>query len=385
MGRNLQFVTVATPDFLPVVCVLAESLRAHEPGAPLACYLVGAALTPEQAVLLPFEVRGTDTLPIPDARRFFFQYTAKELCCALKPHILADALRRDPGCAAAFLDADILVCAPFIDLFRSHLDAHAVLLTPHLLSPGPAPHVLTIMRAGIYNAGVLAVRGGTEGECFLNWWQERVQRDCIRDPFAGLSSDQRWLDLAVGLFRFMGPLRDEGVNVGYWNLHERRLDRTETGMTVNGGQPLRLYHFSGLTPRELTRFAPAEVDRSAWTVATELAGRYRDRVAAWVPHCPGPAMDKRECFSDGVPISPAQREAVRCGRVACDDPFANRAPVEAATPPDDISAFGHRPGFWVEHGPTLLAGSRAELERLRRHVVIGRVLALWHRWINPDL
>ncbi len=385
MSGHVACITIATRDFLPAVCVLAESLREHEPGATLVCYLVGRELAAPEAATLPFDVRPTDTLPIPDVRRFFFQYTTKELCCALKPHILADALRRDAAGAVAFLDADILVHAPFLDGFRAHLDAHAVLVTPHFLLPAAAPHVLTILRAGIYNAGVVAVRGGSPGTHFLDWWQERVQRDCIRDPFAGLSSDQRWLDLAVGLFDFVAPLRDEGVNVGYWNLHERRLIRNDTGITVNGVQPLRLYHFSGLTPRELSRFAPAEVDRSAWTVATELAGQYRDRIAAWVSRCPGPAPDDRECFSDGVPITPAQREAVRCGRVTCDDPFANRDLVEAATPADDVSAFGHRPGFWVEQGPTLLAASRAELERLRRHVVIGRVLALWRRWINPDL
>lgn len=393
VGRKLQFVTVATPDFLPVVCVLAESLRAHEPGASLACYLLGAAPTPEHAALLPFEVRRADTLPIPGARRFFFQYTAKELCCALKPHILADALRRNAGAAAAFLDADILVCAPFVDLFLSHLDAHAVLVTPHLLSPGPAPHVLTIMRAGIYNAGVVAVRGGAEGERFLNWWQERVQRDCIRDPCGGVSGDQRWLDMAVGLFDFVRPLRDPGVNVGFWNLHERALQEGDGSIVVNGSHVLRLLHFSHVTMSGFAPFAAANMGPGEQPVALEIARRYHGRIAEWAARCPRAIPDDVHTrFADGTPISPAQREAVRCNWVAVADPFEDRAGVEAAAPKDPVVIFGRRAGFWAESGPELvaranaeLARANAELDRLRSHIVVGRIIALWRRLVNPRL
>lgn len=381
--RDVKFITVATGDFLPAVRVLAESLCLHEPAARLSCYLVGASLAEDEAAALPFDIRNVDALPIPDARRFFFQYTAKELCCALKPHVLADALRRDP--AAVFLDADMLVCAPFGELFRDHLAGHAVLVTPHLLDPGPAPNLQTILRAGIYNAGVVAVRGGDEGGRFLDWWRQRVACDCIRDPHGGLSGDQRWLDLAVGLFEFVRPLRDPGVNVGYWNLHERVLGQSQGRVLVNGAVPLRLFHFSHVSAAGFAPFAAANMGPGEQAVALGLARRYFDELAQAAASCPRRSDYAWNVFADGSPVLPAHREAVRRGLAAVADPFAARAQVEAATPTDPVAAFGHRPGFWVESGPELLAGARAQLSRLRTHAVLGPVIALWKRWVNPDI
>jgi hypothetical protein len=381
--NRLAFVTVATPDFLPAVCVLAESLREHEPDARLACYLVGDPAAVADCAGLPFETRRVDTLPIPAARRFFFQYDLKELCCALKPHLLADSLWRAQADAAVFLDADVLVCAPFAEMFRRHFEAHAVLLTPHLLEPIPAPHLPVILRAGVYNAGIVGVRAGADAARFLDWWQQRVARDCLRDPFGGLCSDQRWLDLAVGLFDFVRPLREAGVNVGYWNLHERDLTRAGAAIAVNGTQPLRLYHFSGITPGDLSRFIPPELDQRDWTVARELAESYRARLERAARDLTAAGADRPwERFSDGVPVTKACREAVRRSLVVCDDPFAERARVEAAA-----AMVGEWPRVtdWVERGPDALAAARAELQRLRAHPVIGTVLRFWRRWVNPTL
>ncbi len=391
-GSRLKYISIATLDFLPSVCALATSLNKHEPGAELVCYLVGGEINARQAAALPFRVRRADTLPVPDRQNFFFQYSAKELCCALKPYALADALREDDSCAVAYLDADIRIFAPFSALFRTHLDVHAVLVTPHLLSPASAPHILAIMRAGIYNAGVVAVRRDAEGNRFVDWWQGRVARECIRDPFGGVSGDQRWLDLAAGLFPALGVLRDPGINVGFWNLHERQLSRVNGGLRINQQCELRAFHFSQVTAAGFAPFATANMGTGDWAIAWELVQAYHQELVEWVRVCPVAGVYPWNYFADGTPIGPEQREVVRRRLLQVDDPFQERARIAAATPTDPVAAFGHRPSFWVDSGPGLLATANANLAvananvaRLRRHIVIGRVIRLWQRWVNPDI
>lgn len=365
---QISYVTVATRDFLPAVCVLATSLRRHDPDAGLSCYLVGDGLSAQESAALPFHVRRTDTLPIADARRFFFEHTTKELCCALKPHIMADALRRGETAAVVYLDADINVYAPIAAVFAAYLAVGgSVALTPHLLTTKLPSHVLIIMRAGIYNGGVIAVRNDGDGMAFLEWWQQCVATSCVRDPCGGVSADQRWLDLAVALFPFVRVIRDPGLNVGYWNLHERLLSAPGGEVMVNGKHVLRIYHFSNVTRTGLTEFAAGTIGPGDREVAATLAREYHAAIVAFSAVCPGAAGDPWSHFTDGTPIRAEHREVVRRRRVAVNDPFQERHQVEGATPGDAVEVFGLRATFWVESGPGLLADARAGNRRLRRH------------------
>jgi hypothetical protein len=80
-----------------------------------------------------------------------------------------------------------------------------------------------------------------------------------------LYTDQKWLDWAPALFETV-VWRDEGVNVAYWNVHERDVHQVN-GEYLAGTAPLRLFHFSGfpqatpsllsVRPGERFRFDPA--------------------------------------------------------------------------------------------------------------------------------
>ena len=64
----------------------------------------------------------------------------------------------------------------------------------------------------------------------------------------GLFVDQRWVDLAPGLFDNILILRDPGLNVAYWNIHARSIRRHGKTFLVRG-QSLYFFHFSGFDPQ----------------------------------------------------------------------------------------------------------------------------------------
>jgi hypothetical protein len=92
------------------------------------------------------------------------------------------------------------------------------LQTPHLtgeLDEGYHPTELDILRSGVYNLGFLGLTRSQETMRFLKWWQVRLHDRCLVDLNRGLFVDQRWMDLAPGLFDGVFVLRDPGCNVAY--------------------------------------------------------------------------------------------------------------------------------------------------------------------------
>jgi glycosyltransferase involved in cell wall biosynthesis/SAM-dependent methyltransferase len=133
-----------------------------------------------------------------------------------------------------------------------------VVVTPHILDPMPRdgrkPSETDILTAGTFNLGFIGLSRGSDTDELLDWWAERLERDCIVAPERGYFVDQRWIDFAPGLVESFHVLRDPGYNVAYWNVWGRELAETPDGMTVNG-RPLRFFHFSGYDPRHPGRLS----------------------------------------------------------------------------------------------------------------------------------
>jgi hypothetical protein len=229
--------TVITKSHLAYARVLAASLREHHPELPL---LVVLADEPEgrfDPAAEPYDLVALADIGIPGLDAILPSATPFEVATLAKPFALAHALDRGHG-AALFLDPDTLVTGDLLELL-DRTRRHAAVLTPHLLAPlttrDRARRDLNIIVSGAYNAGVV----GARDRAFLRWWQARVLADCRHGPDEGVFYDQRWLDLAPGLFDDVHIHRDPAVNVGHWDLPERL-----HGMSA----PPRLVHFSGFDP-----------------------------------------------------------------------------------------------------------------------------------------
>ena len=190
-----------------------------------------------------------------------------------------------------YLDPDIFVYAPMSPVFDALNSANAV-LTPHITVPvddGKLPSEQDFLYNGTYNLGFIAVRQGQETERMLGWWEQRCLDQGFSEGRAGLFVDQKWMNLAPGLFDGVTILRHLGCNMAYWNLHERYLSQgTDGGYVVNGIVPLCFFHFSGIVPsdaeglsKNTNRFTLADrpdlqevfppIRRRCWRTETPLA------------------------------------------------------------------------------------------------------------------
>jgi hypothetical protein len=245
--ETIRVCTIVARNYLAQAEVLATSFRQHHPDIEFVTLVIDGEESDRDRPSVG-RVMLTDELGLDIAVRHSMSvlYDVIEYSTALKPALLM-ALLREGATTVAYVDPDIQFFAQIADIFAQAAE-HSIVLTPHVLTPHPRDgkdHAETvIMRSGIFNLGFIAVGGGAMR--FLNWWHERLQTDAIVDLEAGLFADQRWIDWVPSLFPYVQN-SDPGLNVAYWNLHERTLTVRDGVWFVNG-QPLRFMHFSGYDP-----------------------------------------------------------------------------------------------------------------------------------------
>lgn len=325
-GVRTAVFSIISPNYRHFARVLMTSVRGHHPDWEPFVLMVGATSPAPPGE--PFMEIDLEELPLPNRRQLCFRYTILELNTAVKPwmfeHLFARGYDR-----VVYLDPDIHVYSPL-----SELDAASdafMILTPHLTRSIPGnefPSEQTILFAGTYNLGFLAVSRREPLARFLEWWKEKLEFHCVVDRAGNLFVDQKWMDLAPGLFPGVFILRHEGYNVAYWNLAQREVRGRGAAATVNG-QPLRFFHFSGcdpMFPQIVTKHDPKQTVAAAgdagalvsvYFAALRAAGATTFRDA---PYAYG-------AFDDGTVVPDGARIAYRNSRelqAACgNDPFAH--------------------------------------------------------------
>lgn len=371
---------------------MADSLKKHHPDVRLRCYLVESDITAEDSRNNRFDVVSLDVLNIPNPKHFLFQYTAFELCCALKPFCILHELENEID-AVLFLDADMFVCAPLLDELEKR--EGDILLTPHLRRPEMNVDFHYFLRTGQYNAGFIFARNTNPAKDLLEWWRDRLEKDCYRDYMGGVLDDQGWLDMAVALFDAVKPLRHLGINVAHWNMHECDFSKSGEQIFAAPDIPLCLFHFSTFQYPGLTKHKT--VSDSVPPIIDELASGYGKLLAEadnnFKPFC----SYSFAAFSDGGQITPAMREAVRLGRIPLDiNPFENHDKVKQALPagePEEIlngrmdHLFASMKIRCADLDSTKKRLWKAEnhLQRIEGHPVLGPILRFWRRFVNKEL
>ena len=252
--------TIVAHNYLPMARLVARSFLDHHPNGRFVVAVIDRPIETRMLVDECFEV-----LPISevDSGDEGFEYMATgydvtEFATSVKPYVLRQ-LVKTADCVL-YLDPDIFVYAPLDPLIDATMQA-GWSVTPHCLEPivrdGTGPTEREIMAAGIYNLGYIGVTKRASG--FLDWWAERLRRDALIDPSNQVFTDQRWIDLAVPIFRpHIEP--SPAYNVAYWNVDQRTLWRDGDTYMV-GDEPLRFLHFSGYDPKEpwwLSKYQPSQ-------------------------------------------------------------------------------------------------------------------------------
>lgn len=354
--------TIVSCNYLPFARVLARSFREQHPGGRFYTILLDRLddrFDPDDE---PFELIEIGDVPeVPHLRSFLFRYTILEANTAVKPFVLRHLFATRDIERLLYLDPDILVTGP-LEPLTALVDEHSVVVTPHLTDPiddGLYPGEQAILQAGSYNLGFVGLRRDETSDALLRWWGDRLREKCVVRIEDGLFVDQKWMDLAPGLFGDVHVLRDPGYNVAYWNLHGREVKRSGEGWASNG-RPLVFFHFSGIQPESLeqvskhqTRFRLGDIGEAA-----DLYRHYASLLLAAGWHETRGWSYAFGTFDNGVAIPDAARRLyldLGPDRDRFGDPFVTGAPVDDPSAAHSASFFA-----WLQEP----APGRPKLSRL---------------------
>jgi hypothetical protein len=126
-----------------------------------------------------------------------------EIVAATRAGFMDAACRERQAALVIHIDPRAKVTAPLTGLLAA-LDEADILLLARISEPAPdregmLNRDLHVARTGTFNIGLLAVRTSGQGPAFAAWWADRTAnypQDIAPEGYA----DQRWCDLAPGLF-----------------------------------------------------------------------------------------------------------------------------------------------------------------------------------------
>jgi hypothetical protein len=268
---SVAILTIVSNNYLHFARTMLQSARSHHPDAKMYCVIVDTDLSYAQALSSEFATISIASLNLPLGDELLFQYSILELNTAVKPWAIEYLLAGGHD-IVIYVDPDICFYRAMTEAQSALLSTTDILLIPHLLAPATdakTPSELDILRTGAYNLGFCAVRESANTRQFLRWWQQKLERNCVVDLENGIFVDQRWIDLAPGLFENVGILRHPGYNVAYWNLAQRQIGKDAGGNYVIGDMPLVFFHFSGLDPFNPSAFSKYQ---NRFTLATLGSG-----------------------------------------------------------------------------------------------------------------
>jgi hypothetical protein len=325
--------TACSVNYLSKAVAMCLSALDHEPHASLIVVLVDAK---RNVQLYDSRIRiiWAENLNFPDYLKCAFKYSIIEFNTALKPfaalHLLASYER------VIYLDPDTCVFSPLTTV-HAGLDVYAAVFTPHALSHYEGdgrPSDLDLLRFGAYNLGFFAVRRSESALAMLRWWHARCHQACFYEPQLGLGVDQKWIDLAFSFFDGMGILRDPGLNVAFWNLHERQISNTNVGWRVNNKTVLRFVHFSSFVESDEQAVADKQTrypagSRQDFALAGRFYRGYLQRAKALV--AVADLGYRYGSFENGDAISPALRRFYAISNSpnikAAENPFTSNGSV----------------------------------------------------------
>ncbi len=250
--------TIVSPNYLHFARTLAGSYLGQHPDQRFFVLIVADLHDPAPFLIdRSFTPVMLSEIGIPNLRAVAMKYDILELNTNVKPTFLKHLLKSHNLDSLVYLDPDIFVYQALDPVFTTLGEVATVVLTPHMTTPvsdGKSPSEQDLLYNGTYNLGFIGVGRTEESWRLLDWWEDRCLEIGFSEGRTGLFVDQKWMNLAPGLFDRVVISRDPGLNMAYWNLHERTLLRADIAYRVETSDraavPLRFFHFSGLDPSE---------------------------------------------------------------------------------------------------------------------------------------
>lgn len=332
--------TIVAPNYLAYARTLSASYLGQHPDHRFFVLLVA-----DLGDAAPFRIDDfvpvlLDEIGLADVRGEAMKYDILELNTNVKPTFMKHLIAAYGLDALVYLDPDIFCYAPLVPVFDALEAGASAVLTPHITTPvfdGRSPGEQDLLFNGTYNLGFIGVSRSAESARLLSWWEARCLTLGYSEGRTGLFVDQKWLNLAPGLFADVAILRDAGCNMAYWNLHERSLLHSPRGPVVespvSGRVPLRFFHFSGIVPGDPASLSK-HTDRFRLADRPDLHALFADYKAAVLDN-KSPGLEATpygfDTLSDGTALTRLARRlyAAHQARFAGADPFRAEGPFAA--------------------------------------------------------
>lgn len=231
---------------------------------------------------LPHTIVEVENIGIEDFKKMNEQYSIIEFNCAVKPFMAKYILQQCDTDYLIYIDSDIYFYQSIKEV-EIALEINPLLLTPHIFTPyndDADPKERDTLRSGIYNAGFIAMRKSSTVTLFLEWWSNRLKDQCYYNFAEGMGVDQNWLNLVPLFFKETGILNSKGLNVAYWNLHERELTLINNQVYINHKEPLVFFHFSGykFEKPELLSIHQNRINLAENALLKQILAQYKETV-----------------------------------------------------------------------------------------------------------
>jgi hypothetical protein len=247
MSMSHCIFTVFNKAYASQAICMAESFRLnHGMGVKIIAVIVDVLTEQENNYFSAFdEIIYPKDLNIPNFDAWIFGLDIFEAATAIKSFAFCYLLERYSH--VTYVDPDT-ICYSKLEEVLDLSSSWDLALTPHHLEPKKDAWLveateLESLKFGVYNLGFLSLRATINGKVIARWWCDRCYEYGVSDAKKGLYVDQKFFDLAPGLFSGVHILRHAGYNVASWNLSERIIKLSNNGLTSNG-LPLRFCHYS---------------------------------------------------------------------------------------------------------------------------------------------
>jgi hypothetical protein len=252
--------TICSINYLAQAKTLGDSLKKHNPTYR---YFIGLVdrldksdIQKEQ--LPPYELIELHTIGIEDLDELCEKYNITELNTAVKPFFLDHIYNTFPEAEIVhYFDPDIVIYQPLTEIEKG-LENNSLFLTPHTLLAYPdenEPQERGLLNTGLYNLGFIGTKRSATTASFLAWWKDRLRDHCYIDLEKGMFVDQLWVNFAPLYYEDVSVSRHLGLNMAYWNLHERVITNDNEPYLINDKYPLIFFHFSGYSPEKPTQIS----------------------------------------------------------------------------------------------------------------------------------
>jgi len=255
------FFTVVTTNYLPFAVSLLDSAKLFHPEFEF-CICLADYLTNE-------EIASNDLMqkyPIVQLHEMGFEefdfiiqnYNPMQLANCSKVLFAKHFLDQEHINQVIFCDSDTYF---FGKLPSSTINNGDILITPHFTHPPDIDmkrQELEVLNAGLYNGGFFKLKKSAETDSYISWLRERSVKECIYDFKRGFYGEQLWLNLVPLYFKNVFIENSQGMNVAYWNLHEREISEVNGTFLINNVTPLSFFHYSGwdyFAPEEISKWA----------------------------------------------------------------------------------------------------------------------------------